>query len=151
VKPDERPGADDAYRPGTTMQVSARAFHTGFLFVVNRDDTGTAQLVPWNGEAPAGTTEGLVGQAAVTGSDAEFPLKVASRTTARNGREYWKAYLFRNREQALAFAKSWLTIIDGKGRTKLNDNRVFGPAPAQAPVPLDSLYTSETSYAVAAR
>lgn len=107
---DKEPLSDGSYMTGTGVRLNLHVGHAGYLFLVNRDDTDSAQMCGWGEkELSFDDPEKMVEESFVGGPEnfeygkGTLEIKIANR----NGEERWKAFLFTKRDVALAFARAW--------------------------------------------
>lgn len=153
-----RPDVNEIYHPETQVRLFLNVGLSGYLFVINRDDSDRAQLVGWDQtELDFNDAEKLVDQSYLSRPDAfEFGKGTLHITTsARNGFENWKAFLFTDRNDALKFARLWINLpTDNKKQVRLTS---FVGAKLDTVVRIGvssedgsrALYTSEVHYRVA--
>ena len=151
------PGANEIYHPDTRVRFLLNVGVPGYLFVINRDDTDMAQMVGWDRtDLDLSDVEKMVDQSYLSQPDAfEFgrgTLKIT--TSARNGFENWKAFLFTDRNDAIKFARLWTDLTtDNKKRVRLT-SFVGAKLDTVARIGVSSedgsraLYTSEVHYRV---
>ena len=101
--------AQGVLAPGTMVRFQVEAREEGYLFLVNYDDTGAAQLVSWGEADPETAAVDDWLDAAHIAPGPEFEVgrgTLASRTVARTGWERWRALLFRDRAAAAVFLRA---------------------------------------------
>ena len=152
--------ADDfgRFRPHTQVTLHLQAGRGGYLFVINRDNEDNAQMIGWGREDLNFSNPERIVEQSYLSEGREFELGEGTlkiTTTAREGEERWKVFLFTNREQALQFARLWCDQIQNKGKKALN-RTTFKNAKFHAIDKLhdferidpEALFTSELNYRV---
>jgi hypothetical protein len=111
--------ANGCFHPNTRIHLNVRAGRPGYLFLINRDDEDNAQMVGWGKrDLNFNDPEEMVRQSELP-QTGEFEVGQGTlriTTTAREGVEGWKAFLFTNPEQATAFARAWCQLVADKGK-----------------------------------